>query len=49
MKRLVDGKWQSVLIMGELARFYLNRTRGTGWSSVNTLSKAERIDQAALF
>ena len=49
MKRLEDGKWESALIMGELARFYWRRTRGTEWSAVDSLPKVERIDQSALF
>ena len=49
MKRLDDGKWQSALVMGELARFYWKRTRGTDWSAADSLPKVERIDQAALF
>ncbi len=44
MKRLDDGKWESALIMGELARFYWKRTRGTDWSSVNALPKVERVE-----
>jgi len=49
MKRLDDGKWQSALVMGELARFYWRRTRGTDWSAADSLPRVERIDQAALF
>ena len=49
MKRLDDGKWASALIMGELARFYWKRTRGTDWSSAEALPKVERIEQAGLF
>jgi len=49
MKRLNDGKWQSALVMGELARFYWRRTRGTDWSASESLPKFERIDQSALF
>jgi len=49
MKRLEDGKWESALVMGELARFYWKRTRGTEWSITDNLPKVARIDQAALF
>lgn len=49
MKRLEDGKWESALVMGELARFYWKRTRGTDWSDADNLHKVVRIDQAALF
>jgi len=49
MKRLEDGKWESALIMGELARFYWKRTRGTDWSSADALPKVERVEQAGLF
>ena len=45
MKRLDEGNWESALIMGELARFYWNKTRGTGWSE-DVLPTVERIDQA---
>jgi hypothetical protein len=48
MKRLEEGNWESALIMGELARFYWNKTRGTGWSE-DVLPTVERIDQAKLF
>lgn len=49
MKRLEEGKWESALIMGELARFYWKRTRGTEWSSADALPKVERVEQAGLF
>jgi hypothetical protein len=49
MKRLADGKWESALIMGELARFYWKKTRGTDWSSTEALPRVERIEQAGLF
>lgn len=49
MKRLEDGKWESALIMGELARFYWKRTRGTDWSNADSLPKVERVEQAGLF
>lgn len=49
MKRLEEGNWESALIMGELARFYWKRTRGTDWSSADAVPKVERIEQAALF
>lgn len=49
MKRLADGKWESALIMGELARFHWKKTRGTEWSSTEAIHKVERIDQAGLF
>jgi hypothetical protein len=49
MKRLDEGRWESALIMGELARFYWKRTRGTDWSSVLALPNVERIEQAGLF
>lgn len=49
MKRLEDGKWESALIMGELARFYWKRTRGTEWSAADPLPNVERVEQAALF
>ncbi|HAL40299.1 MAG TPA: hypothetical protein DCP03_20255 [Polaromonas sp.] len=49
MKRLDEGKWESALIMGELARFYWKRTRGTEWSSADALPKVERVEQAGLF
>jgi hypothetical protein len=49
MKRLEEGKWESALIMGELARFYWKRTRGTEWSSASALPKVERVEQAGLF
>jgi Initiator Replication protein len=49
MKRLADGKWESALIMGELARFYWKRTRGTNWTSTDAVPKVERIEQAGLF
>ncbi len=49
MKRLEDGKWQSALIMGELARFYWKRTRGTDWSSSVAMLQVERVEQAKLF
>jgi hypothetical protein len=35
--------------MGELARFYWKRTRGTEWSASDFLPKAERVEQAGLF
>jgi hypothetical protein len=49
MRRLADGKWESALIMGELARFYWKRTRGTAWSNTESLPKVERVEQAGLF
>ena len=49
MKRLEDGNWESALIMGELVRFYWKRTRGTDWSSADSLPKVERLQQAGLF
>lgn len=49
MKRLEECKWESALIMGELARFYWKRTRGTEWSSADALPKVERVEQAGLF
>jgi hypothetical protein len=49
MKRLDDGKWQSALVMGELARFYWRKTRGTAWGSVDALPKAQRVEQVRLF
>jgi hypothetical protein len=49
MKRLDDGRWESALIMGELARFYWKRTRGTDWSSAEVLPTVERVEQAGLF
>lgn len=49
MKRMEEGKWESALIMGELARFYWKRTRGTDWSSPDALPKVERVEQAGLF
>ena len=49
MKRLAEGNWESALIMGELARFYWKRTRGTDWSSVDTLPRVEHVAQAGLF
>jgi hypothetical protein len=49
MKRLDDGKWESALIMGELARFYWRRTRGTDWTTADSLPRVERIEQAGLF
>ena len=49
MKRLEEGHWESALIMGELARFYWKRTRGTDWSSADAQPKVERIEQAVLF
>ena len=49
MKRLEEGRLESALIMGELARFYWKRTRGTEWSESDTLLKAERIEQSGLF
>lgn len=49
MKRMEEGKWESALIMGELARFYWKRTRGTDWSSADALPKVERVEQAGLF
>lgn len=49
MKRLEEGHWESALIMGELARFYWKRTRGTNWSSADAQPKVERIEQAGLF
>jgi hypothetical protein len=33
IKRLDEGKWESPLVMGELVRFYWQKTRGTDWSS----------------
>jgi len=35
MKRLEERKWESALIMGELARFYWKKTRGTDWSAAD--------------
>lgn len=49
MKRLEEGRLESALIMGELARFYWKRTRGTEWSSPDALIKVERVEQAGLF
>lgn len=49
MKRLEEGRLESALIMGELARFYWKRTRGTEWSSPDALTKVERVEQAGLF
>ena len=49
MRRLEDGKWESALIMGELARFYWKRTRGTDWTNSDPLPKAERVEQGGLF
>lgn len=49
MKRLEEGKWQSGLIMGDLARFYWKRTRGTDWGAAEPLPQVERIEQGALF
>ena len=49
MRRLEEGKLESALIMGELARFYWKRTRGTEWSASDFLPKAERVEQAGLF
>lgn len=49
MKRLDDGKWQSALVMGELARFYWRKTRGTDWSSVVALTRVQRVEQVRLF
>lgn len=49
MKRLEEGKWQSGLIMGDLARFYWKRTRGTEWGAAEVLPQVERIEQGALF
>ena len=49
MKRLDEGKWESALIMGELARFYWKRTRGTDWSDADVMPKVERVEQAKLF
>lgn len=49
MKRLDDGKWQSALVMGELARFYWRKTRGTDWGSVDALPEAQRVEQVRLF
>ena len=49
MKRLDEGKWESALVMGELARFYWKRTRGTDWTSPEPLPKVERVEQAVLF
>lgn len=49
MKRLAEGKWESALIMGELARFYWKRTRGTDWSNADSLPTVERVKQAGLF
>ena len=49
MKRLEDGKWESALVMGELARFYWKRTRGTEWSATDSLPRVERIEQGGLF
>ena len=45
MKRLDDGKWESALILGELVRFYWQRTRGTDWiTSKDDLPKVERVE-----
>ena len=49
MRRLEDGKWESALIMGELARFYWKRTRGTDWSNTDRLPKLDRVEQGGLF
>lgn len=49
MKRLDDGKWQSALVMGELARFYWRKTRGTDWSSSEVLTNVMRVEQVRLF
>lgn len=49
MRRLEEGKLESALIMGELARFYWKRTRGTEWSVSDSMPKVERVEQAGLF
>lgn len=35
MRRLEDGNWESALVMGELARFYWKKTRGSEWTAGN--------------
>lgn len=43
MKRLEEGKWESALIMGELARYYWKKTRGTDWSEADEAPIPARI------
>ena len=41
MQRLADGKWQSALVMGELIRFYWQKSRGTEWMGAEMLPSGQ--------
>jgi len=38
IKRIDEGKWDSALVMVELARYYWKKSRGTDWSSASVQS-----------
>jgi hypothetical protein len=41
MRNLAEGNWQSGMLLGEVARFYWMKTRGTDWSAPELEAAAE--------